>query len=275
MTSHYYHDALFIEQKLNKQKRKEKLWPESYSEVSNGNKFILYSKILILRMIENVIVCAILPQSSYICKATGYCTVEPTIFEIGDPAAILSSSSRGLFDSLIRDRLVGNIIILSVLVSTMMILLAHIVVVDRTSLSFEAINYIQGYSTNGVRVGRRASNNSGSDSWNENNGNEKKRNVFYTIRDWVYEVFSKEMGALSTSQIMSFIFNVFAIHSMTIMVLTCFYFVSERDCYALILTLLATFTASEGSHVDAFNYGEIEEIAQEINALHAKDEKVK
>lgn len=107
--------------------------------VTTDNKFNLYFKILLIRIVENLIVCAILPQSLYICKATGHCNVEPTIFEIGNPTVIQRSyglkGNRGMFDDLIQDRFAGHVIGISVVVVSTLMLLGQIIVLDKSSLS--------------------------------------------------------------------------------------------------------------------------------------------
>ena len=219
------------------------------------------------------------------CKATGHCNIEPTIFETGDPTIIqqghVVQGYHGMFENLIQDRLVGNFIALSVIVTSMMMLLGQIVVLDRSSLSLEGYNYIQGYGNDGhthKRGGKRANNMSGSDTnhfWNDNGGNtmyaqnnEKKKSFVSDIRDYIYETFSLEMGALSTSRILSFIFGVYAVHAILVVILTLFYSIMGKDCYPLVLSLIAIFTAAGGSDVDTLDFDEIEDIANEINAAH-------
>eukprot|EP00551_Chaetoceros_affinis_P010057 CAMPEP_0203671452 /NCGR_PEP_ID=MMETSP0090-20130426/7234_1 /ASSEMBLY_ACC=CAM_ASM_001088 /TAXON_ID=426623 /ORGANISM="Chaetoceros affinis, Strain CCMP159" /LENGTH=650 /DNA_ID=CAMNT_0050536529 /DNA_START=481 /DNA_END=2433 /DNA_ORIENTATION=+ len=279
--------------KSHKQKRKEKIWPESYMSITTSNKFSLYAKILLIRIVENLIVCAILPQSLYVCKATGHCNVEPTIFEIGNPTAIHRGynlkGNRSMFDNLIQDRFAGYVIGISVVMISALVLLGQIVVLDKSSLSLEAYNCIQGSKRNSHKLndghsgrkgggGKRSSSANSHDTnsfWNDNNGsggngqnNEKKRNVLSDVRNFVYRTFSLELGALSTSRILSFIFTVYTVHVILVVIFAMFYSLTGRDWYPLVLTLVAIFTAAGGSDVDTADFDELESIASEINAMH-------
>ena len=266
--------------------------------ITTGNRFNLYYKILFVRIIENLIVCAILPQSLYVCKATGHCNIEPTIFEIGNPTVIQRDyynvqGSRGMFDNLIQDRFAGYIIAFSVVITSAMMLLGQIVILDKSSLSLEAHSYIQGNKNNVIKSsdghnnhrrsggGRRATNNGNTSDnlhlWNDKGGNsgsglsnDKKKHILSDMRDFIYEIFSKELGALSTSRILSFIFCVYSAHALLVVVLAVFYSSTGRDWYPLVLTLIAIFTAAGGSDVDTADFDELEGIAGEINAAHGK-----
>jgi hypothetical protein len=263
--------------------------------ITTGNKFNLYFKIIFVRIIENLIICAILPQSLYICKATGHCNVEPTIFEIGNPTAIQRGyglhGSRGMFDNLIQDRLAGFIIALSVIVTSTMMLLGQVVVLDKSALSFEAHNYIQGNGTNSMKSsdghnhkrggGRRTNSGNGNDAlhlWNDNGGSggntpnsDKKKSMLSSMREFVYKTFSLELGALSTSRILSFIFCVYAVQAILVVILAIVYSSTGKDWYPLVLTLIAVFTAAGGSDVDTADFDELEGIANEINAAYAME----
>jgi hypothetical protein len=229
-------------------------------------------------------ICAIIPQSSYMCKATGYCNIEPTLFEMGSPTSIeggyVKQRSHDMYDNLIIDHFVGNVITFSVFIASIMMLLGQIIVLDRSALALEATNYIQidGNESSCLRKGGRRVNNSTNDShfvWNDNVGNtfdkcSSKKSFFSKLRNSIYQSFSMELGALSTSGILSIIFNVCAIYSTIIVMLILWYGVMGRDNYPFIVTLIAIFTAAGGSDVDALDFDEIDDIAEEINAAHKR-----
>ena len=277
-------------QKSHKQKRKEKNWCERYMPITTGNRFQLYLKVMIVRIIESVIVCAIIPQSSFMCKATGHCNIEPTIFETGDPAVIqsrLRGESISMFENLIYDHLEANLITFSIVITSSLMLLCQLLVLDRSSLSLEAHNYVQGISNNVMRtsdsVHRRGGKKHGSIGneshkfWKENVSNganatlgDTKRNLSTDIKDAVYEYFSLEIGALSTSHILSYIFYAYATHALIVVMLAIFYFVTGRDWYPLVLALIAICTAAGGSDVETADFDELDSIARNINAMHRK-----
>ncbi len=218
-------------------------------------------------------VCAIIPQSSYMCKATGHCNIEPTVFEMGSPTSIeggyVKQSSHDMYDNLIQDHFVGNVITLSVVITSIMMLLGQIIVLDRNTLALEANNYIQSYGNESsfLRKGGR------NIVWSDDVGytNTQKKNIFSKLRNSVYQAFSMEKGALSTSGILSIIFSVCAIYATIIVILILLYGSMGRDCYPFVLTLIAIFTAAGGSDVDTLDFDEIDEIAEEINAAHKNE----
>lgn len=277
-------------QKSHKQKRKEKSWCERYMPITTGNRFQLYLKVIIVRIIESVIVCAIIPQSSFMCKATGHCNIEPTIFETGDPAVIqsrLRGESNSMFDNLIYDHLAANLITISIIVTSSSMLLCQLLVLDRSSLSLEAHNCVQGVSNNAMRTsdsihrrGGKKHTSSGHEFhkfWNENTSSganatlgDMKRNLLTDIKDAVYGYFSLEIGALSTSHILSYIFYAYTTHALIVVMLAMFYFATGRDWYPLVLTLIAIFTAAGGSDVETADFDELDLIARDINTMHRK-----
>jgi hypothetical protein len=110
----------------------EKPWSESYKSIITENRFTLYFKVGILRILENLFVCAILPQSAYVCKATGHCDADTimTGYHVG-------SDENSMFDYLIRDRATSFIIAMSVVVVTILMLVAQAVTLDKTILALK------------------------------------------------------------------------------------------------------------------------------------------
>merc|ERR1712038_1170846 len=96
--------------------------------------------------------------------------------------------------------------------------------------------------------------------------NEKEKSMLSHMKNFVYRSFSLELGALSTSRILSFVFTVYTIHSVLVVALTMFYSSTGRDWYPLVLTLIAIFAAAGGSDVDTADFEELESIAFEINS---------
>jgi hypothetical protein len=48
-------------------------WLEYYKSIVNENRFRLFCKVTFVRVLENILVCFILPQTSFVCRATGHC----------------------------------------------------------------------------------------------------------------------------------------------------------------------------------------------------------
>ncbi len=231
---------------------------------------------MLVRIIENVIVCAIIPQSSFMCKAIGHCSIEPTIAEIGD-STLIHNISRGqghsTFENLIYDRLAANMILLSIVITSALNLLGQLLVVDRCSLSLEAYNFIQQAQASDslLKRGGKKFNSNNNESYkflNESPSIDSNKNLLRRIRLVVYKCFSLEFGALSTSNMLSYIFYAYTVHALIIVLLAILYSSTGRDWYPLVLTLIAIFTAAGGSDVDTADFDEVDEIAREINSIH-------
>ena len=88
-------------------------------------------------MIENLLVCVYLPQTSFGCRVTGHC--EPGAVLWDRPTSALEdhvkSGVSAMFDALPFDRVSTLTIALSVTVVTILLLLAQAVVLDKSHLS--------------------------------------------------------------------------------------------------------------------------------------------
>lgn len=48
-------------------------WPEQNKSVVNQNRLRLFATVGLLRIIENIYICCVLPWTAYACRATGHC----------------------------------------------------------------------------------------------------------------------------------------------------------------------------------------------------------
>ncbi|KAL3925104.1 MAG: hypothetical protein SGILL_000630 [Bacillariaceae sp.] len=48
-------------------------WLEYYKSIVGENRFRLFCRVTFVRVLENILVCHILPQTSFVCRATGHC----------------------------------------------------------------------------------------------------------------------------------------------------------------------------------------------------------
>ena len=101
-----------------------KPWAETFKSVELEDRFLLYSKVTLLRIFENVILCAILPQSEYVCKSTGHCESDTMIFELNGIPSVTGTKGQRMFNHIIQDRLSAIIITVTVALLTTLILVS-------------------------------------------------------------------------------------------------------------------------------------------------------
>jgi hypothetical protein len=57
-------------------------WPERSRPIATENRFRLSFRVRVIRMIEALFVCSILPRTKYICRATGHCPEGAQVWEL-------------------------------------------------------------------------------------------------------------------------------------------------------------------------------------------------
>ena len=145
----------------------------------------MISKIILLRAIENVFVCAILPQSIMVCKITHHCDPYPQLWEragsfaldswrvsghhgVGNDASVVTS-----FDSIEVDTFVKSLIVASVAVVTITLLLAQVATLDKSYLS--NMGYLSGELMN-VNSNMQLQNANGTSSSSGSGGDKHQSN---------------------------------------------------------------------------------------------------
>jgi hypothetical protein len=123
--------------------RKDFPWGERYCSINTENRFRLHFQVIFLRMIENVFVCVYLPQTSFACRVTGHCTPGAGVW---DRRWVLNGgerfgSSSVVYDSLPLDKVSSVVIGLSVAMITALILLAQVVILDKSNLASSGLKH--------------------------------------------------------------------------------------------------------------------------------------
>ena len=130
-----------------KKKDKDIPWAERFKSIRHENKLVMIFNIMLLRIIENIVVCAILPHTFMVCQITNHCDQYPLLWEragsfaidswrvagkhgIGKDATIMTS-----FESIEVDSLLKFLIVVSAVFITVSLLLAQSVTLDRAHLS--------------------------------------------------------------------------------------------------------------------------------------------
>ena len=118
-------------------------WVEQYKSITTENRLRLYYKVGIIRIIENVILCAILPQTEVVCKATEHCEPGTLLWGASGVTGISGSRyMRGAFDALMKDPFTTRTSILVVAFLSAFLLLAQMTVTNRTYMAI--MGYICG-----------------------------------------------------------------------------------------------------------------------------------
>ncbi|KAL7534236.1 hypothetical protein ACHAXR_008188 [Thalassiosira sp. AJA248-18] len=135
--------------KSSKLKDKDLPWAENYKSITTENRLRLYYKVAIIRILENIILCAILPQTEIVCRITEHCEPGPLLWgpsgvhgiagrRFGKGTSFLTSS----YDALTGDDFATRLIITSTVLITAVLLVAQMTIMNRTYLAI--MGYISG-----------------------------------------------------------------------------------------------------------------------------------
>lgn len=199
------------------------------------------------------------------------------VFENGNPTAI-DSSGRKMFDTLLNDRLLGFVVIAAVVFSSTVILISQAITLDKSQLALKGFlrndDISSGLSSN-KRSGRKSTtNNETSFDFPVDYGNKNNQiqiygfwaNISADLERWktcAFEIVSNELGALTTSRILSICANAHLAFSIFVTIIWLVYIVLGKEWYALVLIYIALFaSALEIGFLDRNVLGNI---AREIN----------
>jgi len=273
-----------------KSRRVGKPWSETYKSIESEDRFHLYAKVTFLRILENLILCAILPQTEFVCKATGHCETDIMIFELNGIPSVTGVKGRSMFDNVIQDKVSAFIIAISVILVTTLILLSQAATLDRSFLARKG--YIDGGlnsndvghsdgGTNGSFTKRSSGYDGMGGSGSSRRSNKKHEGTFIgstwilgrfnfsssldNLRRFVNRLFANEVGALSTSRILALSSHMHLLHSMFIIFLLSIYALLGRNFYALALTFVAVVNSSGAMDIGVLEFDELQKIADEIS----------
>jgi len=172
--------------KSSKLKDKDLPWAENYKSITTENRLRLYYKVAIIRILENIVLCAILPQTEIVCRITEHCEPGPLLWgpsgvagiagrRFGKGTSFLTSS----YDALTGDDFATRLIITSIVLITAVMLVAQMTLMNRTYLAI--MGYISGeweLVTDGTDDADDAEQSSSSD-----------RGGRFRPKSWLYDVF--------------------------------------------------------------------------------------
>lgn len=136
--------------KSSKSRDKELPWAENYKSITTENRLRLYYKVALVRLVENIFLCAVLPQTEIVCRYTGHCEPGPVLWgptgvsgmfgrRFGKGHNSLLTSS---YDALVGDDFATRLIITTTVVLTGLLLIAQMGLMNRTY--FAIMGYISG-----------------------------------------------------------------------------------------------------------------------------------
>jgi len=70
------------------------VWTERHRSITTENRVSLTLKVVLIRFLDNLLVCGILPRTSYACRATGHCSAGAQVWQLSKvlyPAGITSA----------------------------------------------------------------------------------------------------------------------------------------------------------------------------------------
>eukprot|EP00592_Proboscia_alata_P000440 CAMPEP_0194369980 /NCGR_PEP_ID=MMETSP0174-20130528/18355_1 /TAXON_ID=216777 /ORGANISM="Proboscia alata, Strain PI-D3" /LENGTH=801 /DNA_ID=CAMNT_0039147253 /DNA_START=141 /DNA_END=2546 /DNA_ORIENTATION=- len=130
-----------------KSKKRSIPWAEKYYSVTNEHRFLFHSKFILIRILENIFVTAICPQTAFACQVSGHCEREPVIWDRWGSGLENNDKLHSMFDSIAIDTCARMGLVFSVSIVTLVLCLGQIVVLDRSKLS--ALSYSEGVGGGG------------------------------------------------------------------------------------------------------------------------------
>lgn len=291
----YLYD-FFVQQKKSHKTRVQKdhqdaMWAEVYKSIIGENRFRLACKVTLLRIVDALFCCIILPRTVYVCRASGHCTARPSLAELTQvlyPAGVTGVDRddgpyESKFYSINEDR--GSMImaVLSVIFLTCFMLLAQLVTLNKSYLA------IMGHLAGEWKLVEKCDGNSVASQWDPRRRYKKGDTIVYSylgFRKSVYMattnspegrpfdlllrathyLFRHELGHASTSRIIEKMARIHCAFMLFNVVVIIYYMFMDYTIISLFITLFSNLLGCYGIlSTGMIDYEEIEELAQEIN----------
>lgn len=258
-------------------------WAEQYKSIVTENRYILHFKVIFIRMVEYMILCVVLPRSEYICKVTGHCEVETMIFESGNPT-LVGAKGKSMYSNLVHDTFQGGLIYITAFVTTFIILISQMIVLNRSHLALQSYSHTTGMPSKKLNVKKFGTNKNeshafdfsgenGSDPSQQSYGQREKIFMFVEqIKKRVQNVLENELGALSTSRVLAVCACVQVTWTIIVIIVWGYYACMGKEWHSFVLLYLALF----GSSVE-IGYPDkrvLSKISDEIHIHMQKEERI-
>lgn len=245
---------------------------------------MLHVKVMMLRLVEYMILCVMLPRSEYACRVTRHCEVEPMISEMRHPT-LIGVRGESMYNTLVRDTFQGGLIYLTVFVCTLIILISQMIVLNRSHLALGSYTRqlpLMPKKSNATRkVGNKNEILNTLDSHGESGGCNPSlmggiMNKISTCTDQimkrVHDVLANELGALSTSRILAWCAGVHIAYTILIVIVWAYYAFTGKEWHSFVLLYLALFGSSV--EIGYLDKGALSNISDEIKNHIQKEGKV-
>lgn len=270
-------------------------WAEQYRSIVGENRFRLICKIGLVRLLENLFICALLPRTGFSCRATDHCPegaslqdLSKVFFPVGITSALRSDGSyQNQFALITPDRGSAVMTIISVFVITWALLLAQAATLNRSYLGI--MGYIAGewavvdgsdpslagaapsqwdprrrYKKGDLIVQNYPG--FGGQSIYKATSNSPEGRPFDLYLRATHDLFRNELGHPATSNAIAFASGV-QMGLVMLLILSIFcYQLLDYNCDSLLWTLAANLVAAYGTIcVTRPDYSELNKLAQEIS----------
>lgn len=270
-------------------------WAENYKSIVAENRFRLICKIALIRVLENLFVCAVLPRTGFACRATGHCPEGAPLWELSKvlyPAGITSAlrsdgGYKNQFAMISPDRGSAFMTILSIFVITGCLLLSQAAVLNRSYLGI--MGYIAGEWTL-VDENDQALEGITPSQWDPRRrykkgdliiqqypgfggqavyratSNSPEGRPFDLYLRVTHDLFRNELGHPSTSHMITVASNIQLGFLAVLSLMVLWYQLMDYHCGGLLWTLAANVVAAYGTMaVGLPNYSELSKLAGEIS----------
>ena len=226
-------------------------WAEQYYSINADNRFRLHCRVIFLRLIENVLLCVIIPHTEFACIAAGHCSPNPYVWDLPGYLGVASSRNRvggfpgSMYEDVVFDKVISVVLALTIVIITGAILMIQVVALDRSCLASmgymnEEINKRpdKGSGRSGGRNRDRRTGVADIDPFRDTNF---LKNIYSRL---MWRIFRYEVGHPSKSRATAFAcVALLGCFGMNILVLLA-YFVAKKDLAASILTAYASYKAT-------------------------------
>lgn len=252
----------------NRAKRGEEVpWSEQYRSVITENRLKLSCHVILFRVVENVFLCAWLPVTELSCIVSGICEPGSRIWKRIDAPGIGIKADISMFGFIEKHYLLNVAIGFTAAFITIILLVSQVVTLDKAYLSI--LGHLNGEDNEYMESHMRrtsAYKKNRNENFIQGKGNNFEKGFAEFYLKLMSDIFSNEIGAQSTSRIISFFIDLnFCLSIITFaLCVVCFYL--DVKCLSMMMLLFANIYSGLGIlRIGLLNHRRLTEVAEEIN----------
>ena len=226
-------------------------WAQQYYSINADNRFRLHCRVIFLRLIENVLLCVVIPHTEFACIAAGHCSRNPYVWDLPGYLGVASSRNRvggfpgTMYEDVVFDPFISIVLAFTIVIITGAILISQVVALDRSCLA--SMGYMneeynkrpeKGSGRSGGRNRDRRTGVADIDPFRDSN---PLKNIYSGL---MWRIFRYEVGHQSISRVMAFacvaLLGCFCVNILILLA----YFLVRRDLTALVLAVYASYKAT-------------------------------